>query len=403
TAPASDPKPSVVADGSAAAARAALCDRPPAAAPSPVPQEGTVPEAMRGVIAATERIRGLDFVQPIVPRAVTREGIVEGLGEGFDDYYPRDLYRRRSLAWRTMGLLAPDESIRRDIATYFATGVIGYYDSLSGELVYLGNEDPSPGERVTLAHELVHALDDRTFGIAVIDDRIAACEDEAVQAALAVFEGSATYYAVRYAEEELTSDEYDAWRWSGGSSPPVAPFLLAEFRWPYRAGYALVSGLPDADRERLLADLLTDPPTTTEQVLHPRYPRDRPTPVDVPDRAPALGPGWVDLDVSDAGESWLAGLLGLRLPGIADAAAAGWDGGIYRAFTDGERVAVELATAWDSDRDADEFARAMREWAGDRPIAVLRDGPRSVRVLFGSDAATRDLLAGAVGDGPGVP
>ncbi|MFM7211456.1 MAG: hypothetical protein ACKOYQ_05545, partial [Actinomycetota bacterium] len=67
-------------------------------------------------------------------RGITvREGVLlrgpSGWGEfaPFDDYSPRDLYRRRSLAWRTMGLLAPDESIRRDIATYFATGVIGYY------------------------------------------------------------------------------------------------------------------------------------------------------------------------------------------------------------------------------------------------------------------------------------
>ena len=48
----------------------------------------------------------------------------------------------------------------------------------------------------------------------------------------------------------------------------------------------------------------------------------------------------------------------------------GWDGGLYRAFTDGDDAAVVLATAWDLEVDADAFEQAAREWlaadGGDR-------------------------------------
>ena len=66
--------------------------------------------------------------------------------------------------------------------------VVGYYDTLSKQLVFLGSSDPSPGERVTLAHELTHALEDQHFDLSRIDRMLAACDDEAFQAALAVVE-----------------------------------------------------------------------------------------------------------------------------------------------------------------------------------------------------------------------
>jgi hypothetical protein len=135
--------------------------------------------------------------------------------------------------------------------------------------------------------------------------------------------------------------------------------------------------------------------------MHPdRYPGDVPTPVDIPDLGSALGPGWRDLDVQEVGEAWLGIALGLRLPSsTADEAAAGWDGGLYRAWTDGSRVAVVLATVWDTPQDAAGFADTMAAWisAGDGAGTVLPVEGSSVHVLFASDAATLDALRAAAG------
>jgi hypothetical protein len=122
-------------------------------------------------------------------------------------------------------------------------------------------------------------------------------------------------------------------------------------------------------------------------------------PVDVPDLGPALGAGWSNLDVMDAGELWLRTMLGLRLPaGDAVAAAAGWGGGQYRAWTDGPHTAVLLEMAWDTPRDVGEFLGAVRRWIGGRGTATAGTigDPTKVVALFASDPATLAALRGAL-------
>ena len=146
-------------------------------------------------------------------------------------------------------------------------------------------------------------------------------------------------------------------------------------------------------------EAFVDLPTSTEQIIHPeRYPNDVPTPVDVPDLSAELGPGWEDLDAMAIGEAWLQTALGLRLDGSeASTAAAGWDGGTYRAWSDGTATAVELSTVWDTPRDAEEFAASMNEWIdqGDGSAQVLEPDGKSVTVLFASDQATLQTLEAA--------
>jgi hypothetical protein len=90
----------------------------------------------------------------------------------------------------------------------------------------------------------------------------------------------------------------------------------------------------------------------------------------------------------------------LRLPGSdAASAAAGWDGGISRAWSDGTHVAVVLSTVWDTTSDAAEFARAMGRWIGagvGQVAAVIPVDGTSVRVVFASDDSTLGRLEMAV-------
>jgi hypothetical protein len=134
--------------------------------------------------------------------------------------------------------------------------------------------------------------------------------------------------------------------------------------WPYSEGEAFMSAL---DARGGLTDIdgaLSDLPPTTEQVMHPElYPQPAPEAPDIADRSAALGPGWGDLDVMQVGEEWLRAMLRLALDaGDAGEAAAGWNGGTYRAWTDGRDTAVLLKTSWDTPDDAAVFADAMDAW-----------------------------------------
>jgi hypothetical protein len=392
--------PSGPAEGSAAAVRERLCTRPEPLPPSSAPREGELLPYMREVMAEVERVRGHEFLEPVVPEAITRTDLDARIEDGFAAQYPQDLYERRGLVWQTIGAIPEGTDLRAAYHEFYNTAVIGFYDTLTGELVFLGTDDPMPEERVTLAHELVHALDDQWFDLSKIDRLLADCQEEAFQTALAVVEGSANYHMLRYAKVALTREE----RWSLGSSgaprPRVPDFLMYEMAWPYDAGYTWADWAVDSDQlDRSLRDL----PTTTEQILHPERWDDVPEPLDVPDLGPALGTGWSDLDVQDAGESWLRSLLQRRIDfPTVEGATTGWDGGLLRSWTDGDHVAVVLETAWDSPGDAEEFARVMADYAEigqDRPIEVLRiaDDPTRVRIQFASDAATLDLLRAAAG------
>src|SRR5204862_371702 len=104
-------------------------------------------------------------------------------------------------------------------------------------------------------------------------------------------------------------------------------------------------------------DAFRNPPVSTEQIMHPtRYPGDVPRAVAVPELKEKLGGPWTDLDIEGVGEAFLRTLLGLRLPADQSAAAAaGWDGGQYRAWSLGDRTAVLMRTEWDSVDQAKEF------------------------------------------------
>lgn len=391
--------------GSALAALDRLCTipQPNLDGPSGGTAEGPTPPAIAQVMDEVEQLRGFDFTEPVVAEPVTQQDIADGYAAYLDLAFPEDFYARRSLAWQTIGVIPEDSGIRDAMLEYGSTQVIGYYDTLTGELKFIGEEDPSPLDRITLAHELTHAIDDQRFGLERIDQLGADCRDEELEASIGLVEGNATFFMYRWAQSFLTTDEQvEVGVEAAAQQPPpsdIPPFIDATQLWPYTAGLQFIATLERRGGLDAVDAAFEAPPVSTEQVIHPeRYPNDVPMPVDVPDLASELGDGWEDLDVQGVGEMWLDQALRLRLDGTeSDAAAAGWDGGIYRAWSHGDAVALVLATAWDTEADAAEFAEAMGSWiaASGQPATVLPAEGTAVRVLFASDADTLATLEAA--------
>ena len=389
-----EPLPSPPAGrGSAYAALRELCDRPRVPDEEPAPAEARVPPGISEVQRAIQEVRGLRFEEPVAVDPVAQAELARRLRRSFEHSFPSALYRRRSAAWATIGA-----SIKREVREFASGQVVGFYVPTSGELVFIGGERPTPFERVVLAHELTHALDDQHFDLDRLDRLEARCRDEALEAALGAVEGSAQYFSLLYAQRFLSLEEQLGLGSVDASLPDVEPFIVRLQLWPYTAGAAFVAARAAAGGVRAVDEALRHLPVSTEQVIHPeRYPNDAPRLVDVPDVADALGPGWRDLDVMEVGEAWLQTMLGLRLDAaIARSVAAGWDGGLYRAWSHGRDVAVVLATAWDREADAAEFAEALRSWIGPgRPAGVRVAGDR-VTALFASDQGVLEGLEAAL-------
>lgn len=359
-----------------------------------VPTPPTIAEVENQV----EAVRGLAFQRRVNVEPVTPEEIDRRLREYLDVYYPKRFYARRSDAWATIGAIPRDVGILGAIDAYQQGQVLGFYDSQNGELVYTGDADLDRLEHFVLAHELTHAIDDQHFDLDRLDDLVVRCDDEPFQAALGIVEGSANHFAtqvlLRFPVSATGSGSGD------GPAAEVPPLMLEIFAYPYSAGQRFADALADEGGPAAVDRALRRFPTTTEQVLHPsKYPDDVSERVDVPDFAPTFGPGWRDHDVMVVGEVWLKALLNLRLDeSVAETAAAGWDGGTYRAWSDGEDVAVILSTVWDTPMDATAFSGALGGWLaeGDAPGLVLAADGSHVHAGFGSSKAVMNAVSSAL-------
>ncbi len=310
--PQSSPSPIPTGAGSSAEAMARLCIAPKPSGGKQKPA-GDTPSDIAEIEDQVQTVRELRFTHPVAVNPIDDATMDRKLAKAFDQTYPKRFYARRTDAWRTIGVIPPGADIREALLAFQTGQVVGFYNPADGELVYLSGGDllGSLTERVILAHELTHAIDDQHYDLTRIDDIVATCDDEAFQSALGAVEGSAQHFAFAVAARFPggTIDSGD-----GGLPAGVPPFITQLQFWPYTAGQIFIDALDRRGGVKAVNGAIETFPVSTEQVMHPeRYPNDVPQPVDVPDLSGDLGDGWRDLDVMTVGEAWLQTMLRLRL------------------------------------------------------------------------------------------
>jgi len=121
----------------------------------------------------------------------------------------------------------------------------------------------------------------------------------------------------------------------------------------------------------LIDQAYADPPTSTEQVMHPeRYlAGDEPVPVHLPSLAVVLGNGWDLVHDGVVGEFLLALYLeNWHEESDAATAVEGWGGDRCAVYYNGEsgETLMALSTQWDTPTDARQFRDAYAEYADAR-------------------------------------
>jgi hypothetical protein len=345
------------------------------------------------------QVRGLRWVHSVDPEAVSQERVGELLQDLVEKTLPPQQLARETRSWVTIGALPAGSSIRDALLAYGSSEVVGFYDTLSHRLVYAGTTNPSPYQRYVLSHELTHALDDQRFDLS-FEDRLAyRCDDERLQASIALAEGDAVFTSGAWARRFLSNDEIDRLQQEASGFPPppatIPPFVQALQVFPYPNGLAFVQALVDRGGQGAVDAAFRDPPVSTEQILHPeKYPSDVPVEVTV-DQPSGLGSRWKLIDRMEVGEAWLRLLLELRLsPGQAQEAAGGWGGAQYETWADGSAVVVRMRSVWDTQQDASTFASALRSFVKGHPATVEQAGDE-VTATFASDAASLEAANGS--------
>ncbi len=366
-----------------------------------------------------ERIRRLRFEKLPEPRVVSaatarREGLAD-----LDRGYPERRRRIEEEIYKLLGLLSARDDLREISGSILSEQVAGYYDPRSGALRIV--DGGAPANRVldetTLAHELVHALEDQRFNLRT--DDLEASGDEAFAYA-ALVEGTATALMTEYERLHFRPEEAlggaAASAFAAPSTGDLPPCVLGQLLFPYLGGQEFVNELyaTGGDSWRLV-DLAhrVRPPASTEQVLHPRkYLRvEQPERVALSGIEAVLGPGWKRVEGATFGEWQTRELLRAGAGGGASRAAAGWGGDRYELWRRGPlpaawcaapcvgRDALVMRWQWDTRGDARGFERALAGGFGDAvapgaawEIARGRDG-RTITLAIAGDRALARRLA----------
>ncbi len=295
------------------------------------------------------------------------------------------------------------------------TNVAGFYDLKSREIVVRRDAELEKEDRyhtpMVLAHEVAHALQDQHFSF----PKLAGLTEDARLAALGVVEGDAMVLMLAYRSEEATmslrrvlasvmrhekSEDVEIYSHAAGVAPAsdaTVGLLLERLAFPYDHGLRFVGAIYRTGGFALVNRLYSALPRTTEQLLHPEKYVAGHDAILVP--VPELPAGYTPKATGTFGEfltrRWLAQC------GDVDGAAVGaegWGGDAYAAGAKGEAVGLVWSTAWDSEKDAEQFQLAvekLRDCAGARysTLRVARLGS-NVALAHRVDDADLDSLTG---------
>jgi len=274
-----------------------------------------------------------------------------------------------------LDLLDEGQNLRDIMVEAYTQDVLGFYDADKDELYVVSETgDLGPLDRLTLAHEYAHAIQDQHFDLTSLGGQND--DSEASSALDALIEGDATVVQALYFWSYLDPGEQAAigeMTAEPGKEPGagVPPVIQQTMMFPYQYGLVFVMALIEEGKWKAVNDAYGDPPKSTEQIMHPeKYieNRDDPLAVTLPDMAAALRHGWSELDSDVFGEFSLKLYLEAFLDSSeAETAAAGWGGDRYTFLEDdaGAKVFV-LSTEWDTESDAEEFYQACVDRAHEK-------------------------------------
>jgi hypothetical protein len=308
------------------------------------------------VLGQMSEITGLKLRTPLKKSLRSREEIrafiIKQMNE---EKNPAERYADARSA-EAFGLLPKGFDLDAFMIDVLTEQVEGLYDPKTQEF-YIADWSPLDEQRMVMAHELTHALEDQHFQIEAWV-RAARPNDDAELARDAVLEGSAMAAMVDYlmlgtgrSLKDLPDFDYSMLMGDLASTPTLKkapPFLKDVLIFPYMSGLTFSAAVfRDKGWEALSDVFLEKPPVSTQQILHPALYKSGKIPVDVtlPPIRELLGAGWTKLDENIMGEfGWKEVLKQFLGDDRAKSMAAAWDGDRYSVYEQGQTKKLVLVS-----------------------------------------------------------
>lgn len=330
--------------------------------------DGPYGNLLRKHVPRIEKEMGLSFRSP--PRLETRTGdeVAKFVRHQLASERGQQAISGQEGVYRILGLIPDTMRLGSLLQRLLEEQVVGYYDPAT-KVLYVVDGAPQPLIDQTVAHELVHALQDQYVNI----DSIQAATDNADRqsAAQAVLEGQAMFMQLRI--DPNTSpmlkmpggwDRIRDMIRDGSVGMPVfasAPRAIREgLLFPYLGGADFVRRFINVRPEK---ELLGDLPVSTKQILSDAAyfaptPGERDLPAQVALPAPRRG---VTVFTNTLGEFETRLVLSQHIKDdeLARSAASGWKGDRFALVGSADGDALVWVTVWDSAVDAGNFLDVM--------------------------------------------
>jgi hypothetical protein len=343
---------------------------------------------------SVEEIRGMPFKQPVNYNVLSRSEIKEVVSDKLSEVFSEAEFDNISAALGRLGVLPENYPLRQSYVDLLGEQIAAFYDQHTHKLFMF--EDASldnAQNRVVLAHELMHAMQDQYFGLKNLPLEIKTNDDRAISAS-ALAEGEATLVMSEYMLKNLSlatlKDTMAATLTQNMEQLQKAPRFLREMLvFPYLRGQEFCTALFARGGYEAITKAYQHPPSSSSQILHPeKYlsePREEPIVVQWPDVTFGGVAPTVDNVLGEFGvRQLLADVAGEK---EAEAAALGWRGDRYLSF--GRGAILVWKTLWATEADAIEFMQAHIRFVKKRYTAAQErssedafeiDGPRSIRL-----------------------
>jgi hypothetical protein len=427
------------------------------------------------ILPRVEALRGWKFSHDVLAGVTTPDEFIEFAASEFESDYGLEKLEAMGIAYGMFGLIEPGLDLYQTYMDLLRGQVGGFYDPKTKKFYMMSTFNQGGFADIIMAHELTHALDDQRFKLDEMFENALGLNADAEFALRAVIEGSGTSLMNLYTiqgmlqgylvmDPQETMDMMNAATESLENAPA---FLVMSLALPYLEGNKFLTKQSNilaasamTPKNEDLDYAFKNPPTSSEQVLHPeKYwdegQRDEPMEVRLPDFATALSAGdlhygiigiglvlalifmlilirrnrtlagvfcfgiigvsvymarggeWQILDHNTVGELGCFVMTAEELPDMATAegqmssmisdASSGWGGDSYTLLTAPNGGHLMIwASVWDSPEDCGEFVSAFHMMQDENEFVVQVDEYESAVVIAFADAAGSEWAAQAL-------
>lgn len=343
------------------------------------------------VVSFVEQHRGLTFKHPIyvdfLSEADFKKQVLGGGNLSADD--KKELERQQGI-FRALGVVSGDFDLAKETKQLAGSGIVGLYSFQDKRVRVRGNE-LTDQVKVTLAHELTHALQDQRLDAGVTAERVGKDKNDDEMAFRSVLEGDAVRIEKAYrdslpddARKQLDAADAADQKKFEGDVAAVPPFLKVLFGAPYELGAEVVGRAVDKMGNSGVDALFEHAPTQVIQVMDPWLAGSAWDTAKAP--VPQLNSGEKKRDQNKFGAFGLYLVLSERLPyGRAMQAADLWADDIEIDYTKGSTSCLRAQFVGKDRSDTEVITAALTDWAAGSGGAATVEDKRDSVVLSACD------------------